>query len=113
MTFRQILQSRAKKSQATSALKKFTPYDVIIAPLMTEKAYGQQEAENKYVFKVHKDANKNDVKAAIVYLYKVQPQKINLVNVKYKKRQQRGLVRRAYKKAVITLGEKDKIDLGV
>ncbi|NOZ43824.1 MAG: 50S ribosomal protein L23 [bacterium] len=96
-----------------SALKKFTPHDVIVAPLLTEKAHEDQDSLNKYVFKVHKDANKNDVKAAIMYLYKVEPMKINLINVKYKKRKQRGLVRKAYKKAIITLEKKDKIDVGV
>lgn len=113
MTFRQRLQKRATKSTATSAINKFTPYDIILWPMLTEKAHSEQETLNKYVFKVHKDANKNDVKEAIMYLYKVEPAKINIVNVKYKKRQQRGLVRRAYKKAVITLGKKDKIDLWI
>ncbi len=113
MTFRQRLQQRAKKSQATSALQKFTPYDIILWPMLTEKAHSEQESLNKYVFKVHKDANKNDVKKAIMYIYKVEPEKINISNVKYKKRQQRGLVRKAYKKAVITLWKKDKIDLWV
>jgi len=113
MTFRQKQQRRAKKANATSAIKKFSPYEIILAPLMTEKAHAGQESLNKYIFKVHKDANKNDVKAAIMFLYKVEPKKVNIINAKYKKRQQRGLVKRAFKKAIITLGEKDKIDLGV
>ena len=48
-----------------------------------------------------------------MFLYKVEPTKVNIINAKYKKRQQRGLVKRAFKKAIITLGEKDKIDLGL
>ncbi len=115
MTFRQKLQSRAKKQVATSAINKFTPYDVILAPIVTEKTYADQDDSKegkKYFFKIHKDANKNDVKQAVQYLYNVTPMKVNVLNVKYKKRQQRGLVRKAYKKAIITLGGKDKIDIG-
>jgi large subunit ribosomal protein L23 len=104
MTFRQKLQRRGRKAAATSALNKISPYEVIKAPLMTEKAHaGQEEELKKYTFKVHSDANKNDVKAAIMYIYKVEPLKINMLNAKYKKRQQRGMVKREYKKAIVTL----------
>jgi len=113
MTFKEILQARTKKNQETKAMKKFGPYDIIIAPLMTEKAHKQQASENKYSFKIHMDANKNDVKKAIEYIYKVIPLDINIVNVVFKGRTQRKLVRKAYKKAVVTLGKKDKIDAGI
>jgi ribosomal protein L23 len=43
-----------------------------------------QEDVNKYCFKVHKDANKNDVKEAIKYIYKVTPLEVNIVNVAFK-----------------------------
>ena len=74
---------------------------------MTEKTYRQQEVANKYVFKVHNDANKNDISAAIQYIYKVTPLKVNVVNTVFKGRK---LVRRAFKKAVITLGKDQKIE---
>jgi ribosomal protein L23 len=45
-------------------------------------------------------------------LYKVHPQGINIVNVVYKWRNQRKLVRKAYKKAIVTLDKKEKIELG-
>ncbi|MBO4515978.1 50S ribosomal protein L23 [bacterium] len=51
---------------------------------MTEKTYKMQEDANKYCFKVHKDANKNDVKEAIKYIYKVTPLEVNIVNVAFK-----------------------------
>ena len=111
MTYKQILQARAKKTSETKALKKFSPYDIIIAPLLTEKSHKQQADENKYSFKVHADANKNDVKQAIEFLYKVVPLDINMVNVTFKGRTQRKLVRKAHKKAIITLGKKDKIEV--
>ena len=111
MTFKQILQSRAKKDVAGKIIKKVSPYGVILAPLVTEKTYKQQESKNKYSFKVHKDANKSDVKQAVVFIYKVTPEHINIVNVVYKGRNNRKLVRKSYKKAIVTLGKKDKIEL--
>ena len=108
MTFKEKLQRRARKSVAQKALVKFSPYDIILAPVLTEKTYKQQESANKYVFKVHSDANKNDIDAAIQYLYKV-----NVVNTAFKGRERRKLVKRAFKKAIVTLGEKEKIDFAV
>lgn len=90
-----------------------TPYDILLSPIVTEKTYKQQESANTYAFKVHTDANKNDVKKAIVHIYKVSPLSVRLLNVPYKGRMQRSLVRRAYKKAVITLDKKDKIEVGI
>ena len=112
MSFKQILKARAKKQTATSAIDKFSPYDIILAPIVTEKAHAGQESNNKYCFKVHKSANKNDVRQAIKYLYNVEPIKINIANYKPKLRMQRWTVRKAYKRVVITLGKKDKIEVG-
>jgi len=112
MTFKQILQARAKKNVTGKVIKKLSPYGVILSPIVTEKTHKQQESANKYSFKIHKDANKNDVKQAIEFLYKVNPEGVNIVNVVYKGRNQRKLVRKSYKKAIVTLPKKEKIDLG-
>ena len=85
---------------------------IFLAPVLTEKTHLEQE-ENKYVFKVHRDANKNDVKLAIAYLYHVNPVKINIVHVPYKGRSQRKVVRTDYKKAIVTLSQNEKIEVGV
>lgn len=111
MTYRVKLQRRAIKSTETKALKKFSPYEIILWPNITEKTYKLQEDSNKYFFKVYKDANKNDVKQAIKYIYNVTPIKINIVNVVFKSRNQRKIVRKAHKKAIITLNKKDKIEI--
>jgi large subunit ribosomal protein L23 len=113
MTYRAKLQRRAIKNTETKALKKFSPYDVLLGPTVTEKTYKLQEEHNKYFFKVHKDANKNDVKEAIKYIYNVVPTKINIINVVFKSRMQRKLVRRSHKKAIVTLNKKDKIEIGL
>jgi len=83
----------------------------ILKPIITEKAFKQNESMNKYFFKVHKDCNKNDVKVAIKEIYWVSPKSVNIVSVPYKGRNRRSLVRRAYKKAIITLKGKDKIEI--
>jgi ribosomal protein L23 len=46
------------------------------------------------------------------FLYKVHPEHINIINVVYKWRSQRKLVRKVYKKAIVTLPKKEKIELG-
>lgn len=112
MTFKQILQARAKKITTAKVIKKLSPYGILLAPLVTEKTHKQQASDNKYSFKIHKDANKNDVKQAVEFLYKVHPEWINIINVVFKGRNQRKLVRKSYKKAIITLPKKEKIELG-
>ncbi len=111
MTFKETLQKRAKKSNSVKILNKISFYDIILKPITTEKSYKQNEKLNKYYFKIHKDANKNDVKYAIEKIYWVKPKAINLINVPYKWRARRSLVRRAYKKAIVTLKQWDKIDI--
>jgi large subunit ribosomal protein L23 len=109
--FQEKLQRRAQKNVEQKVAQKFSVYDVLLAPLVTEKTYKSGESSNKYYFKIHKIANKNDVKAAIEYLYKVSPLQINIVNVGFKYRANRGLVRKSYKKAIVTLSKNDKIEI--
>ena len=111
MTFRQKLQKRAKKNQKAKVIHKFSPYDIIVSPIITEKSHKQQNDNNKYSFKIHNDANKNDVKQAIQYLYKITPLAVNIIHSPYKWRTQRKLVRKDFKKAIITLDKKDKIEM--
>lgn len=111
MTYKDILRKRAQKSTAVKALNTLHPCQIVGKPLITEKAYKQVESLNTYYFRVHKDANKNDVKECIKSLYNVEPMSVRIINVPYKGRMQRKLVRRAFKKAIVTLAEKDKIEL--
>lgn len=106
-----IKQKRAKKAISPKVLGSLTPYQIIWAPLMTEKVYKLANDHNKYTFRVHKDANKNDVKLSLKTLYDVTPKSVNIMNVPYKGRTQRKLVRRAFKKAIVTLNEWDSIEL--
>jgi len=106
-----IKQRRAKTAISPRALGTLTPYQIIGAPLMTEKVYKMAEESNTYTFRVHKTANKNDIKLSLAALYDVTPKSVRVMNVPYKGRMQRKLVRRAFKKAIVTLKEGDKIEL--
>lgn len=88
--------------------------DVIIKPIITEKAFLAQN-ENKYCFQVAKKATKNQIKEAIEKFFNVKVVKINILNVKGKKKR---LLRRwkeiklgDWKKAIVQLKEGDKIDI--
>jgi ribosomal protein L23 len=52
---------------------------------------------------VHADANKNDIKHAVLTIYGVIPESVNLLWVKEKGRANRKLVRKSYKKAIVTV----------
>ena len=56
-----------------------TPHDIILRPILTEKSY-QDMQDKKYVFAVHPDANRTEVKQAIESLFEVKVQKVNIVN---------------------------------
>ena len=87
-------------------------YDVIVAPVITEKATMASE-QNKVVFKVRKDATKPQIKAAVEGLFDVKVTAVNTLIRKGKRKVFRG--RRGQqsdiKKAVVTLAEGHKIDV--
>lgn len=86
--------------------------DIIIAPVITEKAAVQAEA-NVYTFKVSADANKIEIKKAIEEAFGVKVVKVNTLNTKSKaKRVGRYTGKtKTYKKAFITLADGEKIEL--
>jgi len=111
MSYKDILRKRAAKWQKGKLLWKMSPFQIISRPIVTEKAYKQVEQKNIYTFRVHKDANKRDVKDSLKSLYKIDALSVRLINVPYKGRANRKLVRRAFKKAIVTLKKDDKIEL--
>ncbi|WP_423791963.1 50S ribosomal protein L23 [Methanocaldococcus indicus] len=53
------------------------PFDVILYPVVTEKAIRLLEEENKLVFIVHRKATKQDIKKAMKELFDVEVEKVN------------------------------------
>ena len=111
MTYKDILRKRAQKSASMKVLGKLNPYQIIGKPLITEKAYKQVESDNVYTFRVHSEANKQDIKASLKSIYDVHAIGVRLINVPYKGRANRKLVRRAFKKAIVRLKDGEKIEL--
>jgi large subunit ribosomal protein L23 len=87
-------------------------YDVILSPVITEKATMQSEF-NQVVFKVRKDATKPQIKAAVEKLFDVKVLSVNTLVRKGKTRVFRGVRGRTsdIKKAVVTLVDGEKIDV--
>lgn len=86
-----------------------TPYDVIIAPIITEKSM-DDVAERKYTFKVAKDANKTEIKLALEEIFGIEVEKVNVMNVRGKKKRMGRYVGRTpdSKKAIVKLTESSK-----
>ena len=93
-------------------MKKINFIDSIRQPIITEKATILSE-QNKTVFKVHKRANKKNIKKNIEKIFKVNVTKINIINKQNRKKLTRGRKVKVsgYKKAIITLKKGQSIDL--
>lgn len=87
-------------------------YDVITAPVITEKSTVLSE-QNKVVFKVPLTASKPEIKAAVEALFKVKVTAVNTVTTKGKTKMFRGRPgkRNDVKKAIVTLAEGQSIDV--
>lgn len=78
---------------------------VLLAPVVSEKATLVAEKNEQVVFEVARDANKGEVKAAVELLFKVDVESVQVANIKGKvKRTARGTGRRNHvKKAYVCL----------
>jgi large subunit ribosomal protein L23 len=87
-------------------------YDVILAPVITEKATLLSE-QNKVVFRVAMDSTKDEISAAVEELFKVEVIKVNTLITKGKTKRFRGRngQRSDVKKAIVTLAEGQSIDV--
>ena len=89
-------------------------YNVLVAPVISEKSTLVGEQANQYVFKVSKRANKKDVKNAIELFFNVSVTAVQILNRKGKeKRYGRTIGRRVNeKKAYVSLKEGQTIQFG-
>ncbi|MBN1850477.1 MAG: 50S ribosomal protein L23 [Deltaproteobacteria bacterium] len=80
-------------------------YRVIIAPHITEKANAQKDSHNQFTFKVHKKANKVEIRRAVEILFKTKVLDVKTQNIIGKKRRVgRNIGKRPdWKKATVTL----------
>ena len=88
------------------------PNEVLLAPVVSEKSYGQI-GERKYTFKVHQDAHKTQVRQAVEELFDVKVERVNVIKVQAKPKR-RGMfrgTRPGWKKAVVQLRAGDTIEI--
>jgi len=93
-------------------MKESELYDIIVAPLITEKATLASE-NNQVIFKVAAKATKPQVKEAVERLFNVKVKAVNTLNRQGKVKRFRGIQGRqnAMKKAIVTLQEGSSIDV--
>lgn len=91
--------------------------EVLIKPILTEKANNQQEKLRRYAFRVAKAANKLEIKKAVESFYGVTVVDVNTLVVPAKSKfryTKAGYVagkKPPYKKALVTVAEGEEIDL--
>ena len=78
---------------------------VLVAPIISEKATSVGEKHNQVLFKVLQDASKPEIKAAVELMFKVEVASVQVLNTKGKtKRFGRSIGRRDHvKKAFVSL----------
>ncbi len=79
--------------------KKLETYEVVLYPLITEKAIGMIESDNKMCFIVNPKANKDNIKAAVEKNYEIKVDRIQVLND-----------RKGRKKAIVKINKKFKAD---
>ncbi|RYY87650.1 MAG: 50S ribosomal protein L23 [Chitinophagaceae bacterium] len=91
--------------------------EVLIKPILTEKANAQQETLRRFTFKVARKANKLEIKKAVEEFYGVNVIDVNTQvqpgknKTRYTKKGFISGVKPAYKKALVTVAEGETIDL--
>ena len=87
-------------------------FDIVTSPLITEKGTMVSELGNQVVFRVRRDASKDEIRKAIETLFKVKVQKVRTLNLLGKTRRvgKHAGKRPDWKKAYVTLAEGQRID---
>ncbi|MFH4967065.1 50S ribosomal protein L23 [Gaetbulibacter sp. M240] len=91
--------------------------NILIKPIITEKATADSEIRNRYTFAVNSKANKIEIKKAVEEAYGVSVEKVRTINVrpdrntKYTKNGIQHGKTNAVKKAIVQLAEGEMIDL--
>lgn len=92
--------------------KAIHPYNVILRPLITEKAT-ILAGDHKYAFEVDMRANKRQIREAVEKAFNVHVVKVNTMQVRGKRRRmgRRVSLTRSWKKAIVTLQPGESIQL--
>ena len=87
--------------------------NILRAPVISEKSSAAQQDKNTLVFKVLKDATKDEIKAAVETLFNVKVEAVRTLNFQGKvRRTARGFGKRSdWKQAYVTLPEGTQLDI--
>jgi large subunit ribosomal protein L23 len=88
------------------------PNEVLLAPVVSEKSYSLIGG-GKYVFKVHPDSHKTQIRQAVEELFGVHVLGVNVLKVQAKPKR-RGMskgTRPGWKKAIVQLREGETIEI--
>lgn len=87
---------------------------VIVSPIVTEKSQMVADKYHQIAFKVVRDANKAEIKAAVELLFKVKVDNVQVLNMKGKEKRFSGALgrRNHWKKAYVLLAEGHDINFG-
>ena len=97
-------------------MKKYNPdqlMNVLLAPVISEKATQVADKNRQYVFRVDDRATKPEIKAAIELMYpKIKVETVTVLNVKGKERRFGKTIgrKRSWKKAYVRLAEGQEIN---
>ncbi|HEX4600397.1 MAG TPA: 50S ribosomal protein L23 [Gemmatimonadales bacterium] len=86
-------------------------HQLIVGPVVTEKSSAAFAARKEYAFRVHADATKPQIRAAIETLFQVSVTEVRTMVVRARRRTLGRYVGRrpSWKKAIVTLKEGDAI----
>ncbi|MBZ9728476.1 50S ribosomal protein L23 [Salegentibacter sp. JZCK2] len=90
---------------------------ILIKPIITEKATGDSELNNRFSFVVENKANKIEIKNAVEAAYGVSVEKVRTINVRPDRKTRytkSGMITgktKAFKKALVQVTEGETIDL--
>src|SRR4029453_4376151 len=88
------------------------PNEVLLAPVVSEKSYSLI-GDGKYVFRIHPDAHRTQVRQAVEELFEVTVSGVNVLKVQPKPKR-RGMskgMKPGWKKAIVQLAEGDTIEI--
>ncbi len=89
------------------------PRDIIIEPVVSEKAYDGIDNHSSYTFLVDRRASKPEIRLAIESIFEVKVASVNTLNRKGKRRRSGYKVGRTAhtKRAMVTLADGESIDI--
>ncbi|PCJ56059.1 MAG: 50S ribosomal protein L23 [Planctomycetota bacterium] len=93
-------------------MKDLNKNSILVRPIFTEKSDKQEVENNISVFEVVRTATKQQIKDAVKEIFNVRVEKVNVINVKGKRKRMRGNegFTSTWKKALVKIHVEDRLD---